>query len=108
MMVNVFLLIAQAASDHLVDVAQGALIVQAVAGIIAMVGIVAIGRRFLATEFPNFTKEIHDDLARLEAAVRNLEVGGARLSETDLHLERRLSNIEGEMRALRTARRSGE
>lgn len=97
-----WLWIAEGASDHLIDVAQAALIVQAVAGIIAMVGVVAIGRRFLTVEFPQFTKEIHDDMEKLEKAVRDLEMSGVRLSETDLHLERRLSAMEGELRGLRS------
>lgn len=83
------------------DTAGQVLIGQAVIGLVALVGLIAVLRRFLANDFPIAMKGVHDRLDTLHEDLKHLE-GEFRLSILDLerlkerqeYMKTRLERIE--------------
>lgn len=102
-----FLLLAALASapgswQWLMDLAAPVLVTQAVAGIIALVGLIFVLRRFLNVDFPAAMKEVngrletlHSDLSKLRDDFQQSKMELARLAERHDSLRGRVDRMEG-------------
>ncbi len=79
-------------SDWLVDAARPVFVTQAIIGTIALIGLVAVLRRFLSVEFPAAMKNVYDRLETLHTDFKSLEIDFRR---TLLEVERLKERVEG-------------
>ena len=85
-----------AISNGLILSVAGAVIAQAVGGLVAVLGLIAIGRRFLGSDWPEFLQKFEEQgvsLVRLQ-----IEVAG--ISADMRHHNRRLEQIESRVERL--------
>lgn len=84
----------QTSSDWFTEAARPVLVAQAVFGTIALIGLVAVLRRFLSVEFPAAMKGVNDRLDTLHGDFKSLE---AEFRQTLLQVERlkvRVDNLK--------------
>lgn len=88
-------------ADWLTDAVRPVLVAQAVIGTVALIGLIAIIRRFLAVEFPAAMKNVNDRLDTLHNDFRSLEtefrrslLEVERLKERMENLTRRQDNLD--------------
>lgn len=88
-------------ADWLVDAVRPVLVAQAVVGTVALIGLIAIIRRFLSVEFPAAMKNVndrldilHSDFKSLEAEFRRSLLEVERLKEKMENLTRRQDNLD--------------
>lgn len=91
----------QAPSDWLTDAVRPVLVAQAVVGTIALIGLVAVLRRFLSTEFPaamhavnSRLDRLHEDFKSLETEFRRSLLEVERLKEKVENLARRTDSLD--------------
>lgn len=87
--------------DWLTQAVRPVLVAQALIGTIALIGLVAVLRRFLAVEFPAAMKNVndrldtlHDDFKNLESEFRRSLLEVERLKERVENLTRRQDNLD--------------
>ena len=87
--------------DWLTDAVRPVLVAQAVVGTVALIGLIAIIRRFLAVEFPAAMKNVNDRLDTLHGDFKSLEtefrrslLEVERLKERVENLTRRQDNLD--------------
>jgi hypothetical protein len=87
--------------DWLTDAVRPVLVAQAVIGTVALIGLIAIIRRFLSVEFPAAMKNVNDRLDTLHSDFRSLEtefrrslLEVERLKEKMDNLTRRQDNLD--------------
>ncbi len=88
-------------SDWLTEAVRPVLVAQAVVGTIALIGLVAVLRRFLSTEFPaamaavnNRLDVLHEDFKSLETEFRRTLLDVERLKERIDNLSRRQDTLD--------------
>lgn len=77
--------------DWLTDAVRPVLVAQAVIGTVALIGLIAIIRRFLSVEFPAAMKNVNDRLDILHGDFRSLE---SEFRRSLLEVERMKEKIE--------------
>lgn len=89
------------ASDWLIDSARPIFVAQAIVGTVALIGLVAVLRRFLSVEFPAAMKNvndrldtIHSDFKSLESEFRRSLLEVERLKEKVDNLARRQDDLD--------------
>lgn len=108
-----FYLLLFQATDWLTDAVRPVLVAQAVIGTIALIGLVAVLRRFLSTEFPaameavnNRLDTLHNDFKSLESEFRRSLLEVERLKERVDNLSRRTDNLDDTAMRRRSAPRT--
>lgn len=96
-----FYLLLFQATDWLTDAVRPVLVAQAIIGTISLIGLVAVLRRFLSTEFPaameavnNRLDTLHNDFKSLESEFRRSLLEVERLKERVDNLSRRTDNLD--------------
>lgn len=107
----IFLQSVQATQDWLSDAVRPVLVTQAVVGTIALIGLVAVLRRFLQTEFPaamasvnNRLDILHSDFKSLESEFRRSLLEIERLKERVDNMGRRQDTLDDTVGRRRTPR----
>lgn len=90
LLLSLFLLAAE--PDWLTEAVRPVLVAQALIGTIALIGLVAVLRRFLAVEFPAAMKNVNDRLDTLHSDFKDLETEFRR---TLLEVERLKERVDG-------------
>jgi len=86
----------------IVDIAGPILVAQAIAGLVGLVSLVVVLRKFLSSDFPAAMREVngrldtlHMDLTKLRDDLQTSKMDLARLTERHESLRNRVDRIEG-------------